>query len=58
MKFITFFIATMSSMNAMAVKTQDLTLQIDYYPKQMTWNIDKKDLGKIITQKMIFPRKR
>ena len=54
MKFITLLITTMISINATATNTQDLTLQINYHPKQMTWSINKKDLGKVITQKMIF----
>lgn len=54
MKKIAFFIFTVLSFNTFSVIKENLTLQVDYHPKQMTWSIDKKNLGTVITQKMIF----
>lgn len=54
MKFFIYVLTLFIENNAFAVKKDDLKLTINYFPKQMIWNINKKDLGNVITQKMIF----
>lgn len=39
------------------IEKKSLKLEIEYYPKVMTWHLEKSQLGNVINQKMIFQGK-